>query len=381
MQPTDASRPNARDAASASDPVVCPFCPLHCDDLLVDDRGQTTVDCEFAKSGFGNAAGDPSIRRGRKTIALDRLDELASELGFPDVPLVSLTSAPLNQSRRWMRLHQSGAIRLTSESTASTRALATAIRRDGVIAATIADVRQHADLIVTVGSIDRCTPRLRERLSGDRSVQWRSLGSCISATHLADLLMAVRHGSPVESNDSFNAQSQDPCTHLSTARYIAFIVADDALADADNVIGASLLLQLIVQLNQQSLDPTTRRRAVLMALDPLQSLKAVLGWNGIPLPMLGTDSTAVDIRIGNPLPESPPAKLQIGGRDPGEAIAEVFIPASQAGVHVADMVIRGDGTVTLPLQPVLGGSLSDPVTIVEQFIGTSAVTGTSDDAR
>ena len=48
---------------------------------------------------------------------------------------------------------------------------------------------------------------------------------------------------------------------------------------------------------------------------------------------------------------------QVGGIDPGPENAECYVPVSVEGVQRPDMVIRGDGAVTLPLSGFASSSV------------------------
>jgi hypothetical protein len=91
-----------------------------------------------------------------------------------------------------------------------------------------------------------------------------------------------------------------------------------------------------------------------VTLDPAATLRSVCLWTNNTIPgsaSFQNDSEQYfDIRLGSPLNrQSHPADWQIGGVDPGASLAKVFSPASQAGIDHASMMIRGDGSVSLPL--------------------------------
>ena len=78
-----------------------------------------------------------------------------------------------------------------------------------------------------------------------------------------------------------------------------------------------------------------------------------------------TDSTPV-IRlagIGHRMSGDRSVDLQIGGCDPGAEHAKAFMPANP---WTNSMVIRGDGSVTLPLQIPTALSVNSP-TAIEQL--------------
>ncbi len=300
---------------------VCPFCPLHCDDVVIDAAGRINVDCPIAESGFKAAIDPPVYRIGDRSVSMDDAIFNAKQIFTSTAkPKVTCSGATLGLSRRLASMSQVGAIDLSLESTSTMAALRTAASREGFVGATLAEVKQHADLIWIIGNAFDQTPRLPRHFSADAVVRHFS-------TFSADD-MATLGATPIE--QTFG----DP-------GYVAIFFAADAFDARQSILVAEWWTKWIVQANKT-------RRVVQVMLDPTQTIRSVTGWTSNE--MLTTNQTTSDIRFGNPVGQI--ASIQVGGIDPGRDFAEAYVPTSVPGVHDADVVIRGDGAVTLGLSNV-----------------------------
>ena len=316
-------------------PIVCPLCPLHCDDVCVNDQEQLGCggNC-WILDGF------PSL----KSLPTDRGDLVTR--GDTDKPLrVITTGVELSLARQLSNWQQSGRVEITIESDESIEALLQVTSRDGSVSATLADVATHADLVWMIGEVEQTWPRLAEklRLQSDSEVsdskvivqrvtQW-------SADDVTELASAIERG---DAHHEF-------ATQWSSAGYAAILIGPQAFVAGEADLSATMLARLVRRRNAEA-------RCVLLTLDAGVTLRSVCLWNTNESPS-GTwgrdDRTRFDIRIGSPWnADSPAANLQIGGRDPGLELASAYRACSIAGLHHRGMVIRGDGSVSLPLEAV-----------------------------
>ncbi|TWU54425.1 hypothetical protein Poly51_31440 [Rubripirellula tenax] len=301
--------------------IVCPFCPLHCDDLLVDKDGELNVACSIASQAFA-AAVEPN--------------PIAREAVMPPpsgVVRLAASQVSLSEARDLAGLLRTGRIELTVDETPTQAALRAAIARDGNISATLGDVRKHANVVWSVGDCTASMPRIWERVGCDPVIV-----DAIGANELADLVYEI---------DSGATQVDTLGNALKSAKYLAVIVSPSAFRSGEETVTAELLVRAVLRWNQAS------RRAVLVSLDPAAMLRSVAGWHtNLRLPRT---TGPVDVRMGTPITGAYPAELQIGGIDPGTPLAASYVPAAVAGVHFADAIIRGDATVTLPLDKITAG--------------------------
>ncbi|QDT03396.1 hypothetical protein K227x_17780 [Rubripirellula lacrimiformis] len=333
-------------------PIVCPFCPLNCDDLTVAANGQTDSDCPIAEQGFSFAmAAPPAPRIGSDPASPDDVHRLASTwFAKQDRVRIATASTPLSTSRTLATMVADSRIELFVDETPSQSALRTAVARDGNVSATLGDVKKHADLIWTIGDVSGQMPRLWQRLSRspssgdlttDRSgpTPARLSHASMGANQFADIAFAIRSGSTPDASQADLIQS------IQSAGYLAIILAPDAFDAGQELTTAEWIVKWTIQQNQKQ--ESRSRRVVLVGMDAATTLRSVVGWHTNQ--RLTATMTNVDIRLGNAIAGAQPAKLQIGGVDPGPELAHAYVPAGIAGVHHPDAIIRGDATVTLPL--------------------------------
>lgn len=314
------------DKTTLNTPIVCPFCPLHCDDVVVDAVGQVNVDCSIAKTNFAAALSPPAYRIGTQTVSADDAVSHATEvLASIDRPKVTCAGATLGLSRHLAKLARSSRIDLSLDVTPTMAALRTAMSREGFIGATLGDVKQHADLIWVIGDATKSLPRLGKHFANDATVR---LCETFSIDEIAKLSL-----------DSIEET-------LGDARYVAIVFASDAFATGQSTVAAEWWTKWIINANKT-------RRVVQVVIDPTQTIRSVAGWTSNQ--SLSTNSTASDIRFGDAIANG--TLLQIGGIDPGESLAAAFVPVRIPGIHMADTVIRGDGAVTLSLEELTNDAM------------------------
>ena len=368
--------------------IVCPFCPLHCDDLEVDCEGRTNVACQLAESGFHQAMSPPAPRIGSHSASREELAEVARTLFVQSRQVIVVTAGTDLQSARMLQqLQMDLRVTVQYESTPTRRAMASAISRDGVVAATLGELRCHADRVWMLGICPERVPRAVERIQDPRRpaeiIDWPQGASADHLATLSSKLVAVEHGEVFDRPTITDTPELDRLlAEILRSRYFAVLVGDAAFAAVEAEAAAVMLLGIVSRLN-------TSRRAVITQLDPAQTNRAVTAWSsnrpldlGLHAPDMLTESGAdlpshlapglgagegvavnergqqtsvprgrVLIRLGNANGTRPtPVALQIGGADPGPESAACYMPAATVGVDRPGIVVRGDGTVTLPLQ-------------------------------
>lgn len=193
----------------------------------------------------------------------------------------------------------------------------TAMAREGFIGATLGDVKQHADQIWVIGNATKSLPRLPKHFAADSTVRSFEAFS-------------------IDETAKLNLHSIEEA--FGDARYVAIVFANDAFAPDQSPVSAEWWTRWIVAANKT-------RRVAQVVIDPTQTIRSVAGWTSNQ--SLASNSTASDVRFGDANVER--SRLQVGGLDPGESLADAYLPVQIPGIHIADTVIRGDGAVTLAL--------------------------------
>lgn len=337
--------------------VVCPLCPLHCDDVVVNTDGSVQANgCEIAESA------------GSLVNQMARADEATlAQIAACEQPIRVITSGvDLVAARQLVQWQSDGAIEVEIETDPSVQAIGTVTRRDGIVAATLSEVVTHADLVWLIGEVDPAWPRLEEKL------RLESVGSSASvgkrqvkrwerwtADFAGRMHHAIEHPEAIEEDSEFQTRSK----HLRDSQYAAIVIGPGAFDTDEAEMTAAMVARIIRRRNESA-------RCVCVTLDPAATLRSVHAWrtNESLSPMMSdseVDSTPVIrlVGIGHRTSVDRLVDLQIGGDDPGEEQARAFLPASP---WTNSMVIRGDGSVTLPLQVPSALSVESP-TAIEQL--------------
>lgn len=305
--------------------IVCPLCPLMCDDVTISNgRKLNASNCSIVdRFQVGHARG-----------------EFKSSLIRRPVRVVT-TGTDLVTSRKLATWQADGTIELTIETDRSIAAMLETISRDGIVSATLAEVRSRCDSIALFGAVESAFPRINEKLDlgrfEDETIKrWPSVGAEELAEQFVDLAAA----------------SPEP---LNQSTYAAVVVGPGAFLAGEEEITSGMITRWVRKRNETV-------RAVCVTLDWAATLRSVCLWTNNQVP--GDVSVSqYDVRLGSPLNgQSRPARIQIGGTDPGSKLASTFTPASVAGIHHRSMMVRGDGSISLPL---LGSVVSDLETPLE----------------
>ncbi|MEM9367057.1 MAG: hypothetical protein AAGD07_13770 [Planctomycetota bacterium] len=332
--------------------LICPTCSLRSDDLLVDAVPPSS-DVTCARCGHH---AKPLLARLPDGVAPNDWGALRQAIAAEQ------ESRPSQSKRRWIttgvtlrvaKLLQTIASETGSqvvlEADASIAAMAETISRDGIAGATVGDVMRHATGIWMIGDLESSMPRLRSQMMS------LDAGRCIctpsvTSDQVAELHAASRSLAKSTSCVPSMTKSEDAILH--EADYLAVVWAAKAAA-SDPETTTALLARWIRDQNEP-------RRVVLLMMDDAATLKSVFLWRSNQLPetivsdqspdLAGTSDDVLTLRVGCPAASSVhPAWLQLGGVDPGVELARYYLPVANVGFKNRDAVIRGDGTVTLPV--------------------------------
>ncbi|WDQ18480.1 hypothetical protein [Rhodopirellula sp. P2] len=337
--------------------VVCPLCPLHCDDVMVNSDGSVQANgCEIAESA------------GSLVTQVARTDEaMLARIAARKQPIRVITSGvDLVAARQLVQWQSDGVIEVEIESDPSIQAIGTVTRRDGIVAATLSEVVTHADLVWLIGEVDPAWPRLEEKLRFESARSGATIDKRQvkrwerwTADFAGRMHHAIEHPDETEAGLEFQTWSQ--CFRDSS--YAAIVIGPGAFDAEEAEMTAAMVARITRRRNESA-------RCVCVTLDPAATLRSVHAWQtNESLNAVSVDDeidSAPVIRlvgIGHQTSVDRSVDLQIGGRDPGVENAKAFMPASP---WMNSMVIRGDGSVTLPLHTPTALS-SDFPTAIEQL--------------
>ncbi|EKK00029.1 hypothetical protein RBSH_04736 [Rhodopirellula baltica SH28] len=337
--------------------VVCPLCPLHCDDVVVNADGSVQANgCEIAESA------------GSLVNQVARTDKatLARIAGCKQPIRVITSGVDLVAARQLVQWQSDGVIEVEIESDPSLLAIGTVTRRDGIFAATLSEVVTHADLVWLIGEVDPAWPRLEEKQRLDTAISSATDGKRQvkrwerwTADFAGRMHHAIEHPEAIEEDSEFQTRSK----HFRDSLYAAIVIGPGAFEADEAEMTAAMVARITRRRNESA-------RCVCVTLDPAATLRSVHAWrtNESLSPMMsddGDDSVPVIrlVGIGHRTSGDRSVDLQIGGHDPGVELAKAFLPASP---WINSMVIRGDGSVTLPLQVPVALSANSPA-VIEQL--------------
>ncbi len=280
-------RPGDGLLAKSTTSGVCPLCPVHCYDVVIHgtDAGlQIKADgCPIADRFVHH----PDLKT--------PFDSFAGKL-------IATAGVDLVIARELERRDAAGEIRVALIENPSIAAFQTAAISDGTFAATIGDIRAHADRVLLLGEVEKTWPRLRHHLTDpDRPSQLIDTIGQLDADAAAGWLCG---DVPTVLDGEF--------------QYAAVVVGPDAFAAGEEDLVAAMLHRWLRSVNQT-------RRAVGMTLDAAATIRSVWLWRrNVSPPPLGSRTADVSLSPGDGHP--------VGGLD------------------YDSVVIRGDGSVTLPLR-------------------------------
>ncbi|MEM6978255.1 MAG: hypothetical protein AAF539_01225 [Planctomycetota bacterium] len=298
--------------------ITCPICPLHCDDLTisVSEGNPRVTGCGHAADAFRNH----SVSRGSVPDTLQKAGSVAVIVGGVD----------FETARSLTRLHSLGRIALFCDSDATLAALDITTRRDGNISCTMAETRQRATTVWTVGQTNLSWPRFAERV---------------------DLKSIQSRGGQVFHDDSVGIDTLPArLDRLNEGDSVHIWIGPQAFPRAEADIVAALLGRWVREQNQQ-------RRVFLNTFQYAVTLQSLALWRtNQPIPVVDSTINDFDLRLGISMNVMPSKSITLNGfvghQDPGPDQADWFAASQIPGWHHRSQIVRGDGSVTLPLKTV-----------------------------
>lgn len=320
---------------------VCPLCPLHCDTLCLDPDGSWSAQGCPIVDEFSSLSGRARDRGNWQTWGDDS----------GRTTRVVTTGVDLTTARRLSQWQSEERIELMIESDPNVQAILDVASRDGTISATLADVATHADQVWLMGRVEEAWPQITKklRLFPDKDVSQSRSVTRFTQCSASELTEFATRGASLWRD----------------SRYTAVLIGPDAFAAGEEILAATMLNRLVRLHNSQS-------RCVLVTLDAAATLRSVCLWQSNATPAASQRapvSSGWDIRLGSPLSrDSLPARIQVGGADWGAKYAKAYRACSIAGLHRASMVVRGDGSVSLPLADPVATHLPSLADVLAQIL-------------
>ncbi|MEX0824905.1 MAG: hypothetical protein WD119_02000 [Pirellulaceae bacterium] len=430
-------------------PWICPFCPLHCEDVKIERQAEgarmIAPECSLAQAAIKRLDLDrkeprPSRIKGEIVDRHAAIQYVAERLNDASEIALRGSLTGLGTARSVLGFAERVGAAIDHDAFETQNALRRTVARDGVFSATLGDVRRYADLVVLIGRPEKDFPRLVDRFCVDGLIEGRSrqIVSLVPALadsihreqasgiptdasferltiapeRFSDFLAAIRVHIQGQAADraagldqQTSAQLQRLTGWLDAANYVAVVLGPTAL-DAFGPFGAEVeaagLIASIRAFNEE-------RRAVLLSIDPSLSFRQAALWRsgfsgpvrwqqGVPGPLergqfeaLWESPGTVRLRIecspgarfarslssgeGRATTDrSATARAKIllaveGVSEEAVREADAFLPIAAPGIDLADAVVRGDGTVSLPLTSVrspLEPSLAETLTALSE---------------
>jgi len=359
---------------------VCPFCPLHCDDLDVDSL---TADC--SRLARQMAAVPHTATDANKSPLLQAESIRTARQWVTDASTIGVAghAVDLETARAVCQfVDQTGAI--LNIGGVHSDGYSEAFARDGMIATTLGDATSSYQQIVMLGDPSEVWPRLRTRLAG--------AGSIYSWQHTDDLLDRMAQLRWALKSPSLHRCLSDPDL-TATIRIcqqgpaVVFVVVPGAVTQAQSRPFWSTMTGLLLDLNR-------RIRATLLRFDDAMTLRSVAAWTSDgprPVDVFRQHPLDLEIRLhpwddlgrrddvthaktsARPalIQPAPRRRIIIGShasvRDspasqPWSAVDQLtpetlHLDAAIPGISRAGIVIRGDGSVSLPLGEICKSTL------------------------
>jgi hypothetical protein len=349
---------------------VCPFCPLHCDDL---DANAMSQKCSLLAIRLADAIEHDSRSSGTDESAMKTARQWVA--GAESIAVTG-AAVDLETARAVCRfLERTGAI--WADFRHEGAAYREAFSRDGMILTTLGDAAAAHQSVILIGDPAASWPRLIQRLAGVAEIyQWQRTDRL--ADRLAEIRMRLRGKAiPVNADDPDPAVDADLAHTLrtcQTATSVVFVIAPQAIDRDDERLFWKTLGGMLAELNQ-------RIRCTLLRFDDSATLRNVAAWTGqtrTPPETVAT-SSAYDLVVHLvPWDQSPAGPTEF--LSPTSRCIRIGVPASGAGTpagsvcHLATsspgigrpgVVIRGDGSVTLPLGAITKTKLASPAQVLE----------------
>jgi formylmethanofuran dehydrogenase subunit B len=393
--------------------VVCPFCALLCDDLVVEADGVglrvTANGCPRAVAGFGRKVpvGVQSLVDGEPATLDAAVARAAKILRSAGLPLLAGLGTDTAGMRAAIRLAEAVGGVLDHAHSAGLLANLAAMRGGGWVTATLAEARNRPDLVLLVGGDGSgVSSRLHERVlrprqtldsAGSPERRIVQLGGEVSAwpgiEHVAcpddrllgvvGALRALVAGRRVPPAADVDGRLAEIAAALRAARYSLIVWTAGALAEPEATVAH--LAELTKALNAK----TRAAGLPLSAADNVIGANQVATWQtGVTLPL----SLATGVPDHDPQRWSASALLARGAADallwvaslaelepPVASIptillawagfapkrpVEVLIPVGTPGLDHAGSLYRSDGVVALPVRRLRDAGLPSVAEVI-----------------
>jgi hypothetical protein len=318
-------------------PIVCPCCPLHCDDL---DRGKFLA----GQTGCGIADKHvPSVLRLERASKIGPIDWETCRRWVSEAKqiIVSGHVIDLETSRAISEFASHTGAKVTAQGS-NPSALAV-LAREGAYLTTLGELSSAETSLMVIGDVASHWPRIEERLGAYRRVvRWADSDDL--PERIAALRAALK-GVDVP-RQAENQWLTEAVSFVNTSTYLVLLVTPLAESKSCSPIIWSSLLGMVRERNKSS-------RAAILGFDISTTLRSVMASRLDPLPQLSTsDDTSLRIifsPFGEDFPDLPNSTVVIGMAKKNLKSNQRLLPARVPGIHQSGIVIRGDGSVTLPL--------------------------------
>ncbi|MGV3485274.1 MAG: hypothetical protein ACO1RT_12715 [Planctomycetaceae bacterium] len=320
--------------------IVCPLCPMHCDDVSALQLREGRTGCDVA----------------------DR--RLRAVLRAPDR---AATPSDLQQCRKWVADAESIVVSGLALDLETSRAIGEFVRhtgarvdmrgphamaldvlaREGWFQTTLGELSARETSVLVIGDVASHWPRMEKRLQSISSVvRWADDEDLPERVAALRRQMAERYIDAPAADLQVTAAAK----HFKEAVSMVVLVAPLRESTARSPVLWSAITGLIRERNRVA-------RAAILSFDSSVTVRSVLAANNDP-PRWEYSPREASLRIEfTPFAEtdSLPARqtIFIGASDRVRGADQCLLPASVPGLHHAGIVIRGDGSVTLPLQSCL----------------------------
>jgi len=321
------------------EPVVCPCCPLHCDDvdpteLMNGKTGCDVADSRIASMMLGGSANDPAnlatcrqwLRDANRVIVTGHVIDLETSRAVSE--FAAATGADLHVA-------------------SSNPAMLAEFAREGAFLTTLGELVSRDVSLLVIGDVASSWPRIETRIEKIRTIQrWRDDDEL--PAKLATLRGAVSNRFLPQTRISEEVAAVTEIIKAST--YFVVLVAPLSEDSATSPIIWSTILGMIRELNSVT-------RAAILSFDQSVTVRSVMASRFDPKPYrLPLDENAIQIHF-SPFGETHKRRggksIVIGIGDKVFINNQLCLPASVPGLHHSGIVFRGDGSVTLPLQNCL----------------------------
>jgi len=318
------------------DPVVCPCCPLHCDDV-------DPVQLMLGKTGCPVA--DHRVAAVLAATAVDNEEALGTcRQWIRDAKQIVVTGYVIDLETSRAISEFANATGADVEVDGSNSAMLPLFAREGAFLTTLGEVTSRDASMLVIGDVTSHWPRIEARLEQVKTIQrWQDDEALTS--RLAALRALVTNRFTAESPvDKVVASA---ATMIRASAYLVVLVAPLQESIGRSPVIWSTILGMVRELNKVT-------RAAILSFDPSVTQRSVMASRFDPKPYpLPANGAALHIHFspfgmgGN---RSGGKTIVIGTGDKVFHKNERCLTASVPGLHHSGIVIRGDGSVTLPLQ-------------------------------